>query len=83
MEKIKLSKKELQSLWDLQSNEKNLIYALGEIEYNKIQLENRFLEIKKELNNIKDKFNKLGEELQNKYGDGQINLESGEFIKTK
>jgi hypothetical protein len=39
-------------------------------------------ELKQEITKLKIASNKLGEQLQQKYGDGNINIETGEFIKT-
>tara|TARA_Y100000385_G_scaffold236912_1_gene251212 strand:+ start:2293 stop:2523 length:231 start_codon:yes stop_codon:yes gene_type:complete len=74
MSKIKLSKKELQELKKLQDEGNKLIFSLGQIEAQKTTLFSQLQE-------IQDGRNKIGKELQDKYGDGNIDLETGEFTK--
>jgi len=80
MENKVLTQEEIQSLKNIQTNQSNLVQALGTIEY-RIQL----LELDKQ--NLKSQLQKqiedettIAKELQEKYGDGNINLEKGEFI---
>ena len=82
-EQIKLSEEEIQTLSQLQSNQQNLIKSFGEIEF-KIQL----AEIKKDslveaLTSLRNKEEEIGKTLQDKYGNGTIDLESGLFTKTE
>jgi len=72
MSKIKLSEKELQTLKELQTKGNQLIFTLGQIEAQKASVFNQIQEIQSEND-------KIGKELQEKYGDGNINLETGEF----
>lgn len=74
METIKLSEKELQSLKDLQNEGNQLVFALGQIDAQKVP-------IYKKIEEVQEKQNKVGKELFKKYGDGEIKLETGEFIK--
>ncbi len=74
MSKIKLSESELQELKKLQDKGNELIFSLGQIEAQKTTLFSQLQE-------IQDGRNKIGKELQDKYGDGNIDLESGEFTK--
>jgi translation initiation factor 2 alpha subunit (eIF-2alpha) len=80
MENKVLTQEEIQSLKNIQTNQSNLVQALGTVEY-RIQL----LELDKQ--NLKSQLQKQIEEettiaktLQEKYGDGNIDLEKGEFI---
>jgi len=73
---MKLSEKELQKLKELQTKGNELIFSLGQIEAQKASVFNQIQEVQKEQN-------KLGKELQEKYGDGNINLETGEFTKAE
>lgn len=73
---MKLSEKELQKLKELQTKGNELIFSLGQIEAQKASVFNQIQEVQEEQN-------KLGKELQGKYGDGNINLETGEFTKTE
>jgi flagellar biosynthesis chaperone FliJ len=73
---MKLSEKELQKLKELQTKGNELIFSLGQIEAQKASVFNQIQEVQEEQN-------KLGKELQEKYGDGNINLETGEFTKAE
>jgi|TARA_R110000823_G_C15938360_1_gene500176 stress response protein YsnF len=80
MEKKVLTQEELQEVKDLQIENSNLISQFGELE---VVIQN--LSLKKEelitkLKELKDKEVKIGQILQEKYGDGNIDIETGEFI---
>ena len=82
-EQIKLSQEEVQTLTQLQSDQQTLINSFGEVEM-RIQL----AEIKKDslveaLTSLKNKEEEVGKTLQDKYGNGTIDLESGIFTKTE
>jgi hypothetical protein len=82
-EQIKLSQEEVQTLTQLQSDQQTLINSFGEVEM-QIQL----AEIKKDslveaLTSLKNKEVEVGKTLQDKYGNGTIDLESGIFTKTE
>ena len=82
-EQIKLSKEEVQNLSQLQSDQQTLINSFGEVEM-QIQL----AEIKKDslveaLTSLKNKEEEVDKMLQDKYGNGTIDLESGIFTKTE
>jgi hypothetical protein len=74
MSKTKLSKEELQKLQELQSEGNQLIFSLGQLEAQKMSIFSQVEKIQKERDI-------LGVELQEKYGDGNINIETGEFTK--
>lgn len=69
---MQLSKKELQTLNEHQELSKDIIFALGELELQKMGLMDRFREVSSHQE-------ELGNELNKKYGDGKINLTSGEI----
>ena len=80
MEKKVLTQEELQEVKNLQVENSNLISQFGELE---VVIQN--LSLKKEelitkLKELKDKEVKIGQILQEKYGDGNIDIETGEFI---
>ena len=82
-EQIKLSQEEVQTLNQLQSDQQTLVNSFGEVEM-RIQL----AEIKKDslveaLTSLKNKEEEVGKMLQDKYGNGTIDLESGLFTKTE
>ena len=80
MEKQVLTQEEIQSLKSIQSNQSLLIEQLGLLEY-KIQiLELEKQRLKQTLQNQIEAEEQIGKQLQQKYGDGSIDLEKGEFI---
>lgn len=73
MENTKLTQEEINKLVELQSNLNTILVELGSLEANKLTLYSYY-------NQIKEQERTLGKELSDKYGDGTINLEEGEFI---
>jgi len=82
MEKIVLSKEELENLTQLQNEQNEFVLRLGQIEYQIGTLEKFKRDLKQNIENFEDKQVKVGNELNKKYGEGTINLENGEFIKS-
>ena len=80
MEKKVLTQEEIQSLKTIQTNQSNLIQTLGTVEYRIQLLELDKQTLKTQLQKQVEDETKIAEELQEKYGDGNINLEKGEFI---
>lgn len=81
MEIIKLTEEEITQLTTLRNSEVEFIEQLGQIEYQIQSLQIRKDEIKTTLSKFFDKRNIIAKELQSKYGEGSININSGEFIK--
>ena len=81
MEKVSLSKEEIQIIKDIQQKEQEIVSQLGQIEYQILSLNSQKEDLKDAINDINKKGNKLGEDLQQKYGDGSVNIETGEFTK--
>ena len=82
MEKIVLSKEELDNLTQLQNEQNEFVFKLGQIEYQISTLEKFKRDLKQNIENFEDKQVKVSNELNKKYGEGTINLENGEFIKS-
>ena len=79
----KLSDKELQQLKDFQVKNNEIVVNLGTIELRIDKLEEekeKNLEAFRLLSKEQEKF---GKELQDNYGDGNIDLEKGEFTPSK
>ena len=83
MQNIKLSKKEVERLENLQNSLAVTIDRLGQVGAAEIELEERKKELKSEFKKLRSSQQKLATELQEKYGEGTINLETGEFINSK
>ena len=80
MEKQVLTQEEIQLLKELQENQLNLLTTLGDIEYQILILESKKQFLKNQVLKQIENEAKIGKELQEKYGDGNIDLEKGEFI---
>jgi hypothetical protein len=80
MEKQVLTQEEIQSLKNIQNNQSLLIEQLGTLEYRILILEKEKQKLKQILQNQLETEEELGKQLQQKYGDGNIDLEKGEFI---
>jgi hypothetical protein len=83
MSTTKLLKEELQQLKDFQLKDNEITFALGQLEIRKIFIEKEKQKLQIQYQNQLQKQEKLGMELQEKYGEGNIDLEKGEFIKLK
>jgi hypothetical protein len=75
-----LTQEEIQSLKTIQTNQLNLVQSLGTIEYQIQLLELDKQSLKVQLQKQVEEETKVAKELQEKYGDGNIDLEKGEFI---
>lgn len=81
MEKVLLEKNELNTIKEIQQTEIDLVDQFGRIEFQIQTLLLQKEELKQEIAKLKIASNKLGDQLQQKYGDGNINIETGEFTK--
>ena len=78
-EKKVLTQEEIDGLKGLKSKLFNLTTALGEIEITKLDLENRKKLIEQSLSDLFNEEKDLAKKLEEKYGKGNISLETGEF----
>tara|TARA_B100000927_G_scaffold161794_1_gene130390 strand:- start:41 stop:292 length:252 start_codon:yes stop_codon:yes gene_type:complete len=83
MEKKVLTKDEVSSLKDLKKQYRDLTEATGVVEMQKLNLEIKKEQIKEKLKSLQQEEIKLAKELEEKYGNGEISLESGEFLPSK
>jgi len=79
MENKKLSEKELQPLKEYQEKINIIIVSLGKLDLQINSFENTKKNLIKEYQELEISQQKTALELQNKYGEGNIDLESGEF----
>ena len=79
MENKKLSEKELQPLKEYQEKINIIVVSLGKLDLQINSLENTKKNLIKEYQEIEISQQKIALELQDKYGEGNIDLESGEF----
>jgi hypothetical protein len=80
MEKTVLTTDELQSLKNFQSTRNQIVNDFGIIEFQIQELKTQKEMLVKALANLKIEENKVSQELQDKYGEGNIDLTSGEFV---
>lgn len=80
MDNQKLTEEEIKTIQEIQQSNQALVNELGSLEVTKIQIESRYDELVEYCNELKAKENAFGKELSDKYGNGTIDLEKGEFI---
>jgi len=80
MEKKVLDQEEIQALRNLQDKQNNLIISLGQIEYQITLFENQKRVLKENIQQLEKENADLGKILTEKYGNGNIDLETGEII---
>lgn len=80
METIKLTQEELDKIKEFQKLNDDLNWNFGQLETNIISLEVQKEKLKQQFIQINEDQNVFAKSLSNKYGDGTIRLETGEFI---
>ena len=83
MESKKLTAEELNELKEIQMTQEGIISSLGQIETQKQILKNKKDNILNQFSTLQEKQSEVAKNLQEKYGDGNINLETGEFTPNK
>jgi hypothetical protein len=78
-EKKSISAEDLSTLRDIQEKTQTLVFALGEIEIMRLQLNERHEEAKKQLLDLTNRENAFNTLLSNKYGDIDLDPSTGEF----
>lgn len=80
MENKKLTTEEIEKFQVIQQKNNLIVNELGSIELVKMQVEKRRTEALNFLTALREEEQAFGKELSEKYGDGTLDLESGEFI---
>jgi len=75
----KLSESELQILEEFQTRNNDIVVQTGATELRIDVLERRKEQVLEKVQKLTKDQTKFGQELQKKYGDGNIDLEKGEF----
>ena len=81
MEKIVLTQEELTELNQLQEQRQNITGDFGIVELRIQELELQKEKIIETLNQQQDQETQFGQKIQEKYGEGSININTGEFTK--
>jgi hypothetical protein len=79
----KLTRKEIDSLKEIQQKNNAIVAEFGNFRIARLQLDARETELVKFFNDLKEEETTLGKTLSDKYGSGSINIESGEFIPSE
>lgn len=79
METKQLSQEELQQVKVIQQKNQSVVIEFGQIELLKLDLKNRADNAKAYLKELREEEKTLSEFLEQKYGKGTINSETGEF----
>ena len=74
-----LTQEELQEIKDFQKKQQILLQQFGSIEIDIQNLKLQKQQLIVELSNLKQLETQVGSKLQDKYGEGTINIEKGEF----
>ena len=82
MENIKLTEEEIKQIQELQQSQAALVQELGQISLSEINLGIRKDQAEDFLNELRVKEEEIGKSLNEKYGNGSIDLSTGEFIPT-
>lgn len=82
MENTKLTTEEIEKFQSIQQRNSLVVNELGTIELTKLQIERRRAEALDFLTSLREEEQAFGKELSEKYGDGSIDLQNGEFIPT-
>ena len=81
MEKQFITEEEKARFENLRKTEEQIIIGLGQIEYQIQSLELNKEDYITQLSQLKQDQTKIGQELTEKYGDGNVDLTTGEFTK--
>tara|TARA_R110000796_G_scaffold217191_2_gene333242 strand:+ start:977 stop:1249 length:273 start_codon:yes stop_codon:yes gene_type:complete len=86
-ENKKIEKVDIESIKELRQKSSELIVKFGEVELEFIYVENRKKELNvykdslmKELSELQESEKTLTTDMETKYGQGNLNLETGEFV---
>lgn len=74
-----LTPEELYLINHINNQREKIKYQLGNIEYELQCLKDEKNKVIQELQNLEETSIKIGKELQEKYGEGALNLKTGEF----
>ena len=77
-----LTQEEITQLKKVQQDRVNLIEKFGVLEMHKQELKLQEQQLSSSYQQLKQYEEQLGKQLQDKYGDGTIDLEKGEFISS-
>lgn len=80
MEKQVLTQEEIQKLTELKSQFNELVNVVGNVEIQIMDIQLKKEQLKSSLQNLQQQEISIAKELEDKYGQGSISLETGEFL---
>ena len=80
---IKLSQEEIDAIKNLQVSQQNLITQFGQLEYQMQLLELQKDKLVEVMGELQEQEVTIGKDLNEKYGNGTVDLETGMFTKTE
>jgi stress response protein YsnF len=80
MEKQVLTQEEIQKLTELKSQFNELVGVVGNVEIQLMDLQLKKEQLKSSLQSLQQQEIAIAKELEDKYGQGSISLETGEFL---
>lgn len=83
MENKKLETLEIEKVKELQQRSSSITVEFGNLEILKLQVDSRKEDLINAYSALKQEEVQFGKELSEKYGDGTIDIEKGEFIAQK
>tara|TARA_Y100000592_G_scaffold70636_1_gene109867 strand:+ start:6287 stop:6538 length:252 start_codon:yes stop_codon:yes gene_type:complete len=83
MSNIKLLKEEIDQLNKLQEQENRILITAGRIKIAEIDLDQELESLEEDLKEHRKNQASIGSKLQEKYGEGRIDLKNGELIKSE
>ena len=81
MAEQKLTSEEVNEIKSIQETQETLVTSFGELEFQIQSLEIQKDQLVEAMGQLKENEKAIGQQLNEKYGNGTINLESGTFIK--
>ena len=79
-QKVKFSDEEINELKEIRDSYEAIAHELGQIQLQQVFLKDRDIEIKENLQELKEKEKNQADKLQKKYGVGTLDIDTGEFI---
>lgn len=79
-EAIKFTNEELEEVKELQGLYNTVVYQAGQLHLDEIHLHERKGQVESNVQEVKKREQEIISSLTTKYGEGSINLESGEFM---
>jgi len=74
---VKITDEELQELKQLHQNKQDLIFALGELEYEKLRLDTQKQILEAQFSKVAQMEFELSQRISERYGDNKIDLKTG------